>query len=123
MKRLFLILVISLSARAGDLVSAVHLVESGGRIGAVRGDGGKALGPLQIHYATWKDAVQHDKTIKGSYRDCSKLDYSKKIFFAYLNKYASGKTLEQKARIWNGGPAGDTKPATKKYWNKVKELL
>lgn len=123
MKRLFILLLIGYSCSAGDLVSAIHKVESSGRIGKILGDGGKALGPLQIHYKTWKDAVEFDKSIKGKYKDCSDLNYSKKIFIAYLNKYAAGKSLEERARIWNGGPQGHKKAETKKYWNKVKQLL
>jgi hypothetical protein len=42
---------------------------------------------------------------------------------AYLRHYGKGKTTEQQARIWNGGPTGDRKSATEAYWAKVKKHL
>lgn len=106
-----------------QLIKAIHLVESGGRVGKILGDGGKALGPLQIHYANWKDAVDYDKTIGGKYSDCQSLEYSKKIFKAYTERYAKGKSPEVKARIWNGGPNALKKDVTKQYWSKVQAKL
>ena len=106
-----------------NLVKAIHKVESGGKTGRVVGDGGKALGPLQIHYSSWKDATSFDKTIGGTYRDCEKLEYSIKIFNAYMNRYAKNKSNEAKARIWNGGPKGDSSEATLVYWKRVKANL
>ena len=107
-----------------ELVKAIHKVESGGRTdGKIIGDNGRAIGPLQIHYSNWKDATDFDKSIRGKYSDCHDLDYSCKIFFAYLNKYAKGKDAEDRARVWNGGPRGAEKSVTKAYWKKVKENL
>jgi hypothetical protein len=123
MKRLVLACLFCSVVNSADLVSAVHQVESSGRIGKILGDSGRALGPLQIHYANWKDATDFDKSIKGKYSDCEDLNYSKKIFKAYLAKYASGKTLEQKARIWNGGPQGHLSKSTLNYWLKIKKYL
>jgi hypothetical protein len=40
-----------------------------------------------------------------------------------LSRYAAGKTDEEAARIWNGGPTGHRKLATVTYWNKVKKHL
>ena len=42
---------------------------------------------------------------------------------AYLRHYGRGKTTEQQARIWNGGPTGDRKTATEAYWRKVQEAI
>ena len=107
-----------------ELAKAIHQVESGGRTGNnIIGDKGKAIGPLQIHFENWKDATDFDKSIRGKYSDCHDLDYSYRIFNAYLNKYASGKSAEDRARVWNGGPKGAEKTATKNYWKKVKENL
>ena len=107
-----------------ELVKAIHKVESGGRTdGKIIGDNGRAIGPLQIHYSNWKDATDFDKSIRGKYSDCHKLEYSKLIFDAYLRRYGKGKSAEDRARIWNGGPKGAEKSATKNYWKKVKENL
>ena len=107
-----------------ELVKAVHQVESSGRTGNnIIGDNGKAIGPLQIHYSNWKDATDFDKTIGGKYSDCHKLDYSQLVFDAYLRRYGKGKSAEDRARIWNGGPKGHEKSATKHYWKEVKKNL
>jgi hypothetical protein len=106
-----------------NLLKAIHIVESNGRTGKIYGDSGRALGPLQIHYANWKDAVEFDKSIKGKYSDCQELNYSVKVFNAYIKKYAKGKSAESKARIWNGGPDGEFKASTYEYWKKVKANL
>jgi hypothetical protein len=107
-----------------QLIKAIHKVESGGRTDKkIVGDNGKAIGPLQIHYANWKDATDFDKSIGGQYSNCHNLEYSKKIFVAYMNRYAKGKDAETKARIWNGGLKGPERSSTKQYWAKVKANL
>jgi len=112
------------------LHKAIHQVESSGRTGSgIVGDGGNAIGPLQIWKACWTDAVQYDPSIGGTYQDCNDLEYSCKIFDAYVARYATERRLkrvptdEDRARIWNGGPNGYKKKATIKYWKKVKEQL
>ena len=106
------------------MIDAIHQVETGGKLGPTRGDGGNALGPLQIHRACWQDAK-----IGGRYSQCADLEYSKRVFRAYMKRYATEKRLgrvptnEDMARIWNGGPNGWRKSATIKYWNKVKCVL
>jgi hypothetical protein len=106
------------------LVDAIHMVESSGRTGPILGDGGRALGPLQIHRACWIDA-----NIGGTYSQCAGLAYSKRVFAAYMARYATSRRLgrpvtdEDRARIWNGGPNGYKKKATVAYWNKVKEQM
>lgn len=110
---------------AKDLVDAIHAVETSGRLGPIRGDGGAALGPLQIHKACWIDANMPD----GCYEDVSNLAYAKRVFARYMARYATERRLgrpvtdEDRARIWNGGPNGYKKPATNKYWAKVRKEL
>jgi len=107
-----------------QLIDAVHMVESSGRTGPILGDAGAALGPLQIHRACWQDA-----NLPGRYADCADLEYSKRVFRAYMARYATARRLgrpvtdQDRARIWNGGPNGYKKRATIKYWNKVKGYL
>ena len=130
MKYIFTIF-FALSINAANLdnkfVHALHMVESGGRVGKIVGDNGRALGPLQIHKSYWQDAVTFDDTIGGSYSDCTKLDYSIKIVNAYLNRYAEkailSKDYKKLARIHNGGVKGNNKEATIEYWNKVNKYL
>jgi hypothetical protein len=50
--------------------------------------------------------------------------YAEKIVRAYWKRYApKSATLEQLARIHNGGPRGHLNPNTIKYWNKIKKEL
>ena len=90
------------------------------------GDGGNAIGPLQIWEVAWLDVAKEGE----SYSDCENLEYSIEVFRRYTKRYATEKrigrppTAEDKARIWNGGPNGfKKKKKTDKYWNKVKEIL
>lgn len=122
MKRLALLLALAATAHAAPPDSfwrALHVVETGGKRGAIVGDNGAALGPLQIHRRYWQDA-----RVSGRYEDCADLAYSIKVASSYLKKYAqkawqSG-DVETLARIHNGGPQGDKKPATLHYADKVK---
>ena len=110
------------------LLDALIQVESSGRDDAV-GDGGNAIGCLQIWEVYWIDATER-RGIGGSYRDCFNRDYAKRIVDAYMKRYAGEAwtnpekfDAEKCARIHNGGPRGHTKKATEKYWEKVDKLL
>ena len=101
---------------------ALHMVETGGRSGAILGDNGAALGPLQIHRAYWADS-----RIPGNYAQCADLGYARRVAEAYLRRYApkayaSGdwRTL---ARVHCGGPAGHRKAATLLYLRKVERQM
>ena len=106
------------------LERAIHMVETSGRTGPIIGDGGASRGPLQISRAAWKDA-----NMPGKYEDVDDLHYSLRVFRNYMDRYATKRrlgrkpTLEDKARIWNGGPNGYKKQATEVYWRKVLEAL
>lgn len=131
MKRLAFLVCLAFAASAADLnprfVRAVHMVESGGRSGKILGDGGRALGPFQIHKSYWADAVNSNKSIGGRYEDCADYKYSLKIINAYLKKYASKAIAENDyetlARKHNGGPRGNSNKNTLGYWNKIKKNL
>lgn len=110
------------------LLDAICMVESGGK--NLVGDGGKAIGPFQIHKCYWQDAVDFDKSIGGSYKDCGDRAYAEKIVVAYLNRYAPKcATNEELARMHNGGCAILKRKGTKawdnttKYWNKVEKQI
>jgi hypothetical protein len=101
-----------------DLFHAIHMKETRGQVGKIKGhnDGGKALGPMQIHRGYWIDSK-----VKGKYEDCADLAYSQRVMLAYWNRYARIAVemgdYEILARIHNGGPKGYLKAATRDYWN------
>jgi hypothetical protein len=111
-----------------DFVSAIHHVETTGRVGVIYGDGRRSLGPLQISQAAWKDATRFDPSIGGRYSDCKNLDYSTKIMRAYLQKHAAvafrNGDWQTCARLWNSGPSWYKKThLTNKYWAAVRTTL
>lgn len=101
---------------------ALHHVETSGRIGAILGDNGAALGPLQIHRA-----YHRDSGVAGDYSRCADLAYSRKVVSAYLQRFAprawaQGDVMTL-ARVHNGGPAGATKTATLAYASRVRRAM
>jgi hypothetical protein len=124
MKRALLLLALAATTHAAppdSFFRALHIVETSGRTGAILGDGGKALGPLQIHKAYHADA-----RVGGDYSRCADLDYSRRVVTAYLQRYApqawAAGDVTTLARIHNGGPRGATKQATVNYGAKVTRL-
>jgi hypothetical protein len=107
------------------ILDAIRQVETGGckNPSEAVGDGGKAIGPFQIHLGYWKDAVAFDKSLGGTYNDCRKPEYARRVVRAYLTRYGRGKTNEEMARIHNGGPRGHRKSATLEYWERVKREI
>ena len=104
-----------------NLITALMIVESSGNDQAI-GDNGRAIGPLQIH----RGVVQDVNRITGSHyrhQDMTNRVQARAVCEAYLKHYGRGKTTEEQARIWNGGPTGDRKIATVIYWNKVKKEI
>tara|TARA_R100001443_G_scaffold77405_1_gene84616 strand:+ start:54 stop:479 length:426 start_codon:yes stop_codon:yes gene_type:complete len=106
------------------VLHAIRIVESNNNPNAV-GDSGNAIGVYQIWEVYWKDATERSG-IGGKYRDCFDPDYADRIVRAYMDRYATEKrlgrpvTMEDIARIHNGGPNGYKKESTLKYWSKVK---
>ena len=130
MKRTFLFLCLALPLGAAPQESfwqALHAVESGGKLGAIRGDRGAALGPLQLHRTYWLDSG-----VKGSYSQCADLAYSRAVVSAYMQRkaplaWAAGdcRTL---AMVHNGGPQalkakGQKRINLENYWRKVQSKL
>lgn len=112
----------------GNLLYAIRIVESGDDPTAI-GDGGKAIGVYQIWEVYWKDAVEFDPTIGGSYRDCYDPVYADRVVRAYLRRYATESRLGRSptpmdvCRIHNGGPNGFKKNSTISYWERVECIL
>ena len=107
-------------------LDALAQVESGGKDDAV-GDGGKAIGRMQVWEIYHTDAVAHAPAIGGEYADCKGKAYAERVVVAYLHRYGkkalADKDYEKLARIHNGGPSGHRKRATLKYWRKVEKAL
>ena len=124
MKHFALLLALAATAHAAPPDSfwrALHIVETSGRTGPIVGDQGRALGPLQIH------RVFHaDSRVAGPYERVADLDYSKRVATAYFKRWAPDAfakgDVETLARVFNGGPRGHLKPATKSYGVRVKAL-
>ncbi len=129
MKKLIILLTLACSVHAGTnkFFDALGKVESSNNPRAV-GDKGKSIGIYQIQLNCWKDAIQYDKTLGGTYQDCYKPAYARKVAIAYFRRYepkslAAG-DYEALARVWNGGPKWRSKKSkTDKYWNKIKKII
>jgi len=77
-----------LDANIKQLLPAMARVESKGDPKAI-GDRGDAIGLYQIHRSYWTDAVNYDKTLGGTYKDCFDPDYATRVVYAYLHRYGS----------------------------------
>ena len=118
-------------ASAGEvpdrLIDALAVVESNNNPSAV-GDGGKALGVLQVWSVVVVDVNARYGT-RYTHKDAFDPAKARDICRKYLSIYATEKrlgrkpTMEDYARIWNGGPNGHTKSKTDKYWAKVQRVL
>lgn len=116
--------------RLDILLDAIEAVESGGDANAV-GDGGDAVGSFQIH-KIYVDDVNRICRLRApnelyitiyEYHHRTSPVLSRRMAKIYLNHYGKGKSLEDIARIHNGGPDGWKKESTKPYWEKVKRIL
>lgn len=137
MKKIFaiaLVAIAALTASAKDLYEAIAIVESNGNNYAI-GDKGKAVGRYQI----WKIYVDDVNRICKLKRIAKRYTYADRTnpvkslemvkiytdFYAARYERLTGKkaTDEIRARIHNGGLNGWKKPATLKYWSKVKKEM
>ena len=106
------------------LLAALLAVESGGNDRAV-GDHGRAIGALQIHAGVVSDVNRHHGT---HYTHAGMVRRADAVAVAtlYLGTYATRERIgrpvtdEDRARIWNGGPNGWRKAATKAYAERVR---
>lgn len=109
------------------LIAAIMMVESGGNHRAI-GDGGTAIGPLQIRQAAITDVNRIHGT-KFTLTQTTNLAVSSRIFTLYTGHWCTAKRLGRKptnqdiARVWNGGPNGWRRKSTVKYWAKVEKAL
>jgi hypothetical protein len=101
---------------------AICTVESNNRADAV-GDGGRALGPGQLHRIYVDDANRILGRKAFTYRDRLDREQSRRMFEIVSLHYARDGGPEQWARIHNGGPSGPAKKTTIPYWIKVRSVL
>lgn len=125
-----------LHAHAADtmndpLIAALIRVESHGNDYAV-GDRGKhemAYGALQIRKPCVDDVNRRFGTKYQAKDMLGNRALSVWVCQKYIETYAAPKwlgkepTLEDKARIWNGGPGGWKKSVTVVYWTKVQKAI
>lgn len=104
------------------LLSAIEFVESRGRADAV-GDGGRAVGVLQIWPITVADANRILGRDEFTLADRLNPDRSRQIFYVITNHYSAGCSDEVKARRWNSGPTGDRKACSLDYWRRVQAAM
>ena len=132
--KFILFILLALTVKAAPLEkfwSALHLQETGGALGAIKGDyvnsQPRALGPYQIHMAYFIDSG-----VKGDYSQCADLAFSRKVVTAYLQRYApkawAAGDCNVLFRTHNGGPAamsatGTTKKNLDRYSKKALGLM
>lgn len=119
---LFVILAVANDKESPILWHAICAVESGCKADAI-GDGGNAVGIAQIWPICVDDVNRICGTPRFTYADRLDPEKSRQMFWLYVKHYYPKGTWEQWARCWNGGPKGPTKPATVKYWTKIKGVL
>jgi len=108
-----------------SILDAIRSTESGGLENggsAATGDGGRAIGPFQIHRAYFLDAG-----VAGQYADCREAETARRVVLAYWKRWCPEALercdAETLARVHNGGPRGASKPGTLAYWRKVEQHL
>jgi hypothetical protein len=110
-------------ARSSDLIKAIIEVESSGSDKAFN-KSENAVGCLQIRPIMVREVNRLLKRARElpKYTLKDRWDREKSIeIFKIFNKGI--KSLEEKARRWNGGPKGMVKSSTIKYWKKVKSRI
>jgi hypothetical protein len=110
------------------VLDAIRQVETGGHRDPVNavGDGGKAIGPYQIHRVYWQDAVERDPSLVANgetYANVRNQAYAERVILAYWSRYAPSWDAQTLSRIHNGGPKGHRRRATLGYWGKVQAAL
>lgn len=111
------------------LIPVLIGIESGGDPNAV-GDDGEAVGVLQIHPCVIDDV---NRVFRTRYTPADRLNAAKSMTicrcyllywgYRYTQNTGHEPTPEVLARIWNGGPAGWKKEATRGYWKKVQAAI
>lgn len=126
MKRLLALLALTSALHAeppAAFWAALHQVETSGRVGAIVGDNGRSLGPLQISRAYFADS-----RVGGAYEQVADLPFAIKVASAYMKRYEPeawrAGNVEVLARLHNAGPNWRRKlSATDVYAAKVRRQM
>lgn len=121
-----LALMVGMPAHADDarLLDAIQAVETGGEKDPAHavGDGGLALGWMQMHPDCYADCKAQDKTLPP-YRECAmSRTESRRAVLAYWKKYGC-KTDREKALCWHYGPGFRRVADRHHYYEKVKREM
>jgi len=107
-------------------LDAICQVESSGGRDLRDGDGGRAIGPYQIHRAYWQDGMRL-LGVCWPYSDARDPAKARQVVRAYVTAYQTAggypATPESWARIHNGGPRGPCKTSTGLYWAKIRSAM
>jgi len=135
MKKFFTLItvaLVSLNSYAQDqvpiefLVDAMIHVESRGDSTAI-GDGGRAVGVLQIHPIMVREVnrilEKNGSDVRYTYDDRYSVKKSKEMFYVWKEYYHPNSSYEKIARCWNGGTNGHMFYCTHRYWRKVQDRL
>ena len=108
------------------LVDAIIHVESRGDSTAI-GDGGRAVGILQIHPIMVREVnrilEKNGSDVRYTYNDRYSVEKSKEMFYVWKGYYHPNSSYEKIARCWNGGTNGHMFYCTNRYWRKVSDRL
>jgi hypothetical protein len=115
------------------LIAAIATVETGGHPSpdTAMGDGGTSAGRYQISRACIEDVNEAYHTRYTWPDDACDPAMAARICAYYLEYWCAAyekrhhakATPDIAARIWNGGPQGWAKPATARYWERVKAAM
>ena len=108
------------------LIDAMIYVESKNNPNAI-GDGGRAVGVLQIWPIMVRDVnrILRRRGISDGYTydDRYSRDKSIEMFHIWKSYYHPYSSYEKIARCWNGGPSGYRRSSTNNYWYKVNNRI
>jgi hypothetical protein len=106
------------------LLSALMAVETGGERNPdlAIGDGGRAIGCLQIHRAVVLDVNR----IAGTHYTHDQMTNrvaASRVCEIYLDHYGRGLDDISRARVWNSGPRGHLKDCSRAYGERVRVAM
>lgn len=118
-----------------QILAAIIIVETVGNPHPPDGDKGRSIGPFQISFGYYTDALGFPDGHFAQWADVRDARIASEAVRRYMLKYcpkrlaraqagmATMKDAEVIARIHNGGPQGWRRRSTDRYWAKVKKEL